>query len=154
MIRKFAFGNYAIGLSERYVRYSQKLLDDNDREFRFLQCTEKLRGDMILVKLIGMKSRYRSGVGRTVYVLFRLGEIEDTPCNCESGRRTIGGCAHGLALLRLISRQQTGDTSTTYLKSDKQYDSLTTPEFDWEGVESEDDYDYGECSDSEVSDSE
>lgn len=154
MIRKFAFGDYAIGLSERYVRHSQKLLDENDRDFRFLQCTQRLRDDMVLVKVMGMKSRFKSSVARTVHVLFRQQGIEDTLCTCESGRRTIGGCAHGIAVLRMILRQQQGKTDTLYLKSDRAYDSLTIPDFDWDDEESDDDCDDGESSGSEVSDSE
>lgn len=143
MIRKFSFGDYAIGLSERYVRHSQKLLDKDDKDFRFLQNSKKLSNGMILIQVKGMKSRFRSGVGRTVFVLFKNGEIEDTLCNCESGQRTIGGCAHGIALLRMIKRQQDGTSGQLYSsKSDKIYDSLTIPNFTDVEYDSDEDEEY------------
>ena len=98
---------------------------------------------MILIQVKGMKSRFRSGVGRTVFVLFKNGEIEDTLCNCESGQRTIGGCAHGIALLRMIKRQQDGTSGQLYSsKSDKIYDSLTIPNFTDVEYDSDEDEEY------------
>lgn len=131
MVRDWAFGNYAIGLSERYVRHSAKLLADKDKDFHFLSAVKNLGEGLVLVKCIGMKSRYKSGEGRTVYVLFHDNQIEDTYCNCGSGARTIGGCAHGIAFLRIIRKQKAGELNKhVQIKSDSVFDSLTIPNFE------------------------
>ena len=123
---------------ERDVRHSYRLLEERDSDFCFYQNTVKLPHGTILVKVSGMKSRFKAGVGRTVFVLFKDGGIEDTLCSCESGKRTIGGCAHGVAFLRLIMKQQKGSDGKFFsLKSDSAFDSLTIPDF--EDVESDSD---------------
>ena len=78
-----------------------------------------------------MKSRFRNGIGRTVYILFSNGKIVDTLCNCGSGKRTIGGCAHGIAFLRIIKKQQQKELyKLVELKSDFIFDTLTIPSFE------------------------
>ena len=131
MVRQWAFGDYAIGLSERYVRHSAKELEKGESDFRFLAAVKQFAPGLYLVKVIGMKSRFKRGEGRTVHILFDDGEIEDTLCNCGSGKRTIGGCAHGIAFLRLIMKQQAGKLNEyVKLKSDEIFDSLTIPNFE------------------------
>lgn len=61
-----------------------------------------------MIEASGIRSRFRTGVGRRVKILFEDGRIEDTMCSCPGGYRTIGGCAHSIAVLRLISELQSG----------------------------------------------
>lgn len=130
MIREWSFGDYAIGLSERYVRHSAKALAEKDKDFHFLAAAKDLGDDLLLVKVVGMKSRFKNSEGRTVYVLFCCGAIEDTLCNCGSGKRTVGGCAHGVAFLRIIKKQKAGELDKyVALKSDSVFDTLTIPDF-------------------------
>lgn len=146
MVRQWAFGDYAIGLSERYVRHSAKALAEDDKEFRFLGAVKDLGDGVQLVKVVGMKSRFKSGEGRTIYILFDHGKIEDTLCNCGSGARTIGGCAHGIAFLRLIKKQQSGELHKHIeLKSDSVFDSLTIPNFEDDEATESDLEDEGDC---------
>eukprot|EP00479_Gromia_sphaerica_P010784 TRINITY_DN5079_c0_g1_i1.p1 TRINITY_DN5079_c0_g1~~TRINITY_DN5079_c0_g1_i1.p1 ORF type:complete len:133 (-),score=4.48 TRINITY_DN5079_c0_g1_i1:155-553(-) len=124
IIRKFSFGDYSIVLSERYVRHFHTSLEQNDKIFRFLQNSRKLLGCAVLVQVRGMKSRFRSGVGRIVFVLFKKGQIEDTLCNWVSGKRATSSCAHGIAVLGLIKKEQEGTIGEFYsMKSGTAYDS-------------------------------
>lgn len=59
---------------------------------------------------VGILSRFRSGVGRRVTVLFEDGRIENTWCSCVGGFLTIGRCAHSIAVLRFISELPSGRT--------------------------------------------
>lgn len=61
-----------------------------------------------MIEAVVIRSRFRSDVGRRVKVLFEDGRIKDTWCSCPGGFRTIRGCAHSIAVLRLISELQSG----------------------------------------------
>ena len=54
-----------------------------------------------MIKVSGLKSLYSPANARTVYILFKGSplEITDTLCSCHGDLRTIGGCAHAIAIL-------------------------------------------------------
>ena len=94
IIRVYACGQYAMDLADPYLEFWPEL----GAEVKFHKI-EPLGG--LLIKASGLKSRYSPANARTVYILFKGSplEITDTLCTCHGGLRTIGGCAHAIAIL-------------------------------------------------------
>ena len=138
-VRKYCCGGYPIDLSERYMRFS----DDSDGVVRFL-VTKTLSRGRTLIRVRGIKSRFRNSVNRTVEILFSKTFILDTRCTCPAGRRSTG-CAHAVAVLRYIIEQQTGEPSLEPSQSERLVDLIKIPSeyiSDCEGDESDYDSDY------------
>ena len=89
-LRKFNGGPYAIRLAPRY-------LDFQEPSIVFMESRE-LTG---ILKVTGLKSRFsKNPKARTQYI--QLGVYTKSTviyCNCKCGTRTIGSCAHGIAVL-------------------------------------------------------
>ena len=98
-IRDYACGPYAMKLSSPYVKFWSNL--DAKIKYSFFE-TSTFR----LIKVSGLKSRFSPRLGREVYLLFKGGDLElqDTLCSCHGGLRPIGGCAHAIAVLRLLGQ--------------------------------------------------
>lgn len=97
-IRRFACGPYAMSLAQRYISHSSS--------FKFYCSTtmEKQMKKSNLLKVRGTKSRYRSARSYVIH-LHLTNDINDlmVVCSCKSGLRTIGGCAHVIAVLCALS---------------------------------------------------
>lgn len=93
-IRVYACGQYAMDLADPYLEFWPEL----GSEVKFHKI--KARGG-ILIKASGLKSRYSPSNSRTVFIFFKGSpyKIMDTLCTCHGGLRTIGGCAHAIAIL-------------------------------------------------------
>ena len=66
---------------------------------------------MVMFKVSGLVSRFRSGLPRAIYLLYKKArgeqfELTDTLCSCDGGLRTVGGCAHSIAVLRYVHETQ------------------------------------------------
>ena len=90
----YACGQYAMDLTDPYLEFWPEL----GAEVKFHKMEP--RGGL-LIKASGLKSRYSPANARTVHILFKGSplEITDTLCTCHGGLRTIGGCAHAIAIL-------------------------------------------------------
>ena len=78
----------------------------------------------MLIKVSGLKSRFRGGQQRTVilhYTKVAGGALKlaDTLCNCDGGRRVIGGCAHSIAVLRFLHEKKSGSNEPITTKSEQ-----------------------------------
>ena len=96
-IRKYACGPYAMKLARPYVEFWNEL----ETERKFFHYTTP---QFVLIKASGLKSRYSPSLAREVYLLFKGSPrmLSDTLCTCHGGLRPIGGCAHAIAVLRLL----------------------------------------------------
>ena len=94
VIRVYVCGQYAMDLADPYLEFWPEL----GAEVKFHKI-EPLGG--LLIKASGLESLYSPANARTVYILFKSSplEITDTLCSCHGGLRTIGGCAHAIAIL-------------------------------------------------------
>ena len=104
-IREFCCGSYPIDLSERYLEYSK----DNE-SLRFMVATNKVPRGKTLIRVYGVRSRFRNSVNRRVEILFSKDSVVDTICTCPAGKRSMG-CAHAVAILRYIVEEQSGKPS-------------------------------------------
>ena len=114
----WATGPYALTLSEPYLEYVRAL----GRTVKFAARTVVRRG--LLVRIKGLTSRFKSKKARIVHLLYRQGSLVDTYCTCESGMRTIGGCAHAIAVLRHILELKTGAAVPLPTKSRQVLDAM------------------------------
>lgn len=118
-IRRYATGSYAIWLSLRYLVYARTLKRDV-----VIRKANIRRG--LLLKISGLKSRFRSGKQRTVFLHYTKKGVNgslrltDTLCNCDGGRRVIGGCAHSVAILRYLFEQKTDTLESVTTKSEEE----------------------------------
>ena len=98
-IRTYACGPYAMKLSSPYVTFWSRL-EANIKFFVYKTPTFRL------LKISGLKSRFSPRLAREVYLLFKGDpfELHDTLCTCHGGLRPIGGCAHAIAVLRLLGQ--------------------------------------------------
>ena len=117
-IRRYATGVYAIWLSMRYLVYARTLKRD------IVVRRASIRSG-VLLKISGLKSRFRSGKQRTVFLHYTKGSgargklrLTDTLCNCDGGQRVIGGCAHSVAILRHLFEQKSGECDPITTKSE------------------------------------
>ena len=116
-IRRYATGTYAIWLSLRYLVYARTLKRD------IVVRKANIRNG-VLLKVSGLKSRFRSGKQRTVFLFYTRQRkkndllLTDTLCNCDGGQRVIGGCAHSVAVLRFLFEQKTGAHQSVTTKSE------------------------------------
>ena len=60
---------------------------------------------------------------RTVFLHYTKGKggrlcLTDTLCNCDGGKRFIGGCAHSVAILRHLFEQKSGTCEPITTKSE------------------------------------
>ena len=64
------------------------------------------RPQTLLIKVSGLKSRFSPRLAREVFLLFKgaPAKLQDTLCSCHGGLRPIGGCAHAIAVLRLLGQ--------------------------------------------------
>lgn len=108
-IRRYCCGDYPIHLSERYLEFSK-----DNKSLRFLVAKNKVPRGKILVRVYGMRSRFRSSVNRKIEILFSKNGVEDTLCTCPGGNRSTG-CAHAVAVMRYIAEEQSGES--TFSKS-------------------------------------
>lgn len=94
-LRQFAFGPYPLKLANPYLYHS--------RDFKFY--THKSPKYPNVIKVTGMKSRYKSNKNHLVFINF-----EDTLmnsmccCTCKSGLRTVGACVHIISVLYFIGQ--------------------------------------------------
>ncbi len=89
-IREYATGNYAIALADPYLEQAR----ENERTFKFF-CA-RVNESRILVKATGLQ------VVHLLYDTKSTHTLVDTHCTCDGGLRVIGGCAHAIAILRLL----------------------------------------------------
>ena len=117
-IRQYATGPYALYLSMKYLVYARAL--SRNIKVQHAQIGRNKR----LVKATGLKSRFRSQKQRTVHLLYTkkrgLFQLTDTLCNCDGGKRVIGGCAHSIAVLRFVDEQKTGTEKLILTQSEQE----------------------------------
>ena len=148
-VRRYCCGHYPINLSERYMRFCE----DSDVETKFM-AAKPLSGSRTLIRVRGIKSRFKNSTNRTVEVLFSKTEILDTLCTCPAGRRNTG-CAHAIAVLRYIIEQQTGKASLPKTQSEELVELIKIPsEYISDCENEESDYDSSYESDEEGKDQE
>ena len=60
----------------------------------------------VLLKCFSLKSRFSPRIARELFLLYNGVPLKllDTLCSCHGGPRPIGGCAHAIAVLRLLSQ--------------------------------------------------
>ena len=60
----------------------------------------------MLSKCFSLKSRFSPRIARELFLLYNGVPLKllDTLCSCHGGQRPIGGCAHAIAVLRLLSQ--------------------------------------------------
>lgn len=115
---------------------------DKNGDLKFLGAKTCPRGKT-LIKVCGIKSRFKSSTNRTVRILFSKNKILDTFCSCPAGTRNTG-CAHAIAVLRYIIEQKTGNPTLPKSRSQALVDFIKVPvEYvsDCEGGESDVDTD-------------
>ena len=100
---------------------------DDHNNVKFMG-TNSLPGGKILIRVKGVKSRFKSSTNRKVEILFsnKDKKILDTLCSCPAGKRSTG-CAHAVAVLRYILEQQTGNPSRPASLSDEYLDLIDIP---------------------------
>ena len=123
-LRTYAFGDYAMFLSHRYVVQAR-----GHRNFlKVLQCVD----NPLLFHIRNFQSRFSSQKPRIIYLLFeQSGEdtcLCDTLCNCPAGARTLGGCAHAVAAVRYAHECHTG-TPIEPSKSEKYFEEFFGADF-------------------------
>ncbi|CAF3156540.1 unnamed protein product [Rotaria sp. Silwood2] len=96
-IESISTGCYAMKLSKRYFTNSidhMKIYEHQSIE----NC----------IKVVGINSRFSSGIKHCSIFKFYLRKPEDTKfyCSCKSGARTTNPCAHALSVLMLIQSIQ------------------------------------------------
>ena len=96
-IRNYACGPYALKLATPYVTFWANI--ETNIKFSFHKTARRL-----LIKVAGLKSRFSPRISREVYLLFKNAKLSDTMCTCHGGLRAIGGCAHAIAVLRLLGQ--------------------------------------------------
>ena len=98
-IRTYACGPYAMKLATPYVTFWSEL--EANIKFWYHKTPQGL-----LLKCSGLKSRFSPRIAREVFLLYKGVPLKllDTLCSCHGGLRPIGGCAHAIAVLRLLSQ--------------------------------------------------
>ncbi|CAF2781914.1 unnamed protein product [Rotaria sp. Silwood2] len=96
-IESISTGYYAMKLSKRYLNNSVDHLKIYEH-----QSIENC------IKVVGINSRFVSGIKHCSIFKFYPGKSEDTKfyCSCKSGTRTTNPCAHALCVLMLIQSIQ------------------------------------------------
>ena len=142
-IRAYACGDYPIHLSERYLEYSK-----DNQELRFLVAKSKVPRGKTLIRVYGMKSRFKSSINRTLEILFSKTGVVDTWCRCPGGKRSTG-CAHAIVATRYIAEEQSGGKTFPDTLSRQLRDLIKIPSELISESENESEYDsendYSDC---------